>query len=317
MKMRALSRQTPVWLVAAFLLTAVGCGSSLYEYQFEPKTSNPYQLSLNADTNIVTGVLGNNFEMEMKLQQKSLVQYAEEPDGGSSVEYTFIESSIEPNIKSVIPMPADALAPLADIYNGMVGQSFTVILDNRGRAVEIKGIQEMIEGMLEGIELPAEARGMANQIVESSLGEEPLDQLMGQMYPYIPEGELDIGSEWESSLDIQGFALKIQYSLTEREDGKARIEISGALSPGESHQLNIPGLGTLETEYKELEGSYEGFYILEESTGLAVEFDIEMLMDAVLEVKIDQVEALSGAPMPPVSMKIRSKTVGILDEPTL
>lgn len=322
MEMRAFSRQAPVWLLAAFLLTAVGCGSSLYEYQFEPKTSNPYQLSLNADTNVVAGVLGNNVEMEMKSQQKSLVQYAKEPDGGSSVEYTFIESSIEPSIKSAFPMPEDALAPVVDIYKGMVGQSFTVMLDNRGRAVGIKGIQEMIKGMLGRLELPAEARGMADQIVESSIGEEPMNQLMAQMYPQMPEGELEVGSEWESSLDIQGIVLNLQYILTEREDGKARIEVSGALSPGESHQLSLPGLGSpglgsLETAYKELEGSYKGFYVLEEATGLAVEFDIDMQLDAVLEVKIDAAEPLSGAPVPPVSMKIRSKTVGSLAETEL
>lgn len=315
--MRAPLRTAPTCFFAVLLLTAAGCGFHLYEYQFKPKTAGPYHLSLNVDSNVNTGVLGNNFEIEMKSQQRSIVQYATSPNGSATAEYTFIESNVEPSIKTSIPLPPETLSPIIDIYNGMVGQSFTVMLDNRGRAVGIVGIQEMVEEMLRRTDLPAEARAVADQIVESSLGEQPLAELMDQMYPYIPEGKLDVGSQWESSLNIQGLVLNVQYSLTKREDGKARIEAVGSLSPGEPHQLSIPGLGDLETEYNKMEGSYQGFYILEEATGLILEFDITTQMDAVLEVKIGQAGALEGAAIPPVSIKMRSNTVGILSKPTL
>lgn len=314
METRALSRQTPVWLVAAFLLTAAGCGSSLYEYQFAPNTDNPYEYSLNYDMNIRSGIAGMEVEMEQKARLKARVQFTKQEGGLTSAAYTFTKAEIEPTIKSPLPIPDEALEPVKTIYKAMVGQQFTVVLDERGQAVKLKGIQEMVEEMMRSANLPEEALAVADQVIESSLGEQPISEMMSQMFPLTPEGEMDVGAEWESTLSSQGFAIDIQCVLTKREDGMAHIAVEGGLSPGESHQMSLPGLGSLETAFKEAEGSYKGVYIIDEATGLAVDYTIDMTMSAVLQVKIEQEEGASVPPVPPINMRISGKTRASLAE---
>ncbi len=311
METRTLLRQTPIWLAAAFLLTAAGCGSSLYEYQFEPNTGNSYEYTLNNDMNIELGILGMEVEMEQKARQKARVQFTKEDGGLISAAYTFTESEIEPTIKSALPIPEDELKVVKDVYKAMIGQQFTVVLDERGQAVELKGIKEMVMEMIRAVEMPEEARGAVDQLIESSLGEQPISDMMSQMFPFMPEGELDVGAEWESTLSTQGFAIDIQCVLTKREDGMAHIALEGGLSPGEAHQANLPGLGSIETKFKEAEGSYKGVYIVDEATGLAVDYAIDMTLTAVLEATIDQEE---GAPVPPINMKISGKISAALAE---
>ena len=313
MEMRTLSRQTPVWLFAAFLLTAAGCGSSLYEYQFEPNTGNPYEYSLNYDMNVKSGIVGMEMEMEQKARLKARVQFTKEEGGLTSAAYTFTEAEIEPTIKSPLPIPNDALNPVKDIYKAMIGQRFTVVLDERGQAVELKGIKEMVQEMLRSANLPEEALAVAGQVIESSLGEQPISEMTSQMFPLIPEGKIDVGAEWESTFSSQGFAIDIQCVLTKREDGKAHIAVEGGLSPGESHQMSLPGLGSFEAEFEEAEGSYDGMYIIDEATGLAVYYAIDMTMSAVLQVKIEA-DGESSPPVPPINMKISGKTSASLAE---
>ena len=314
MEMRALSRQTPVWLFAAFLLTAAGCGSSLYEYQFEPNTDNSYEYSLSQDMNIEMGFFGMEMEMGQKAQQKARVQFTKEEGGLTSAAYTFTEAEIEPTIKSSLPIPDDMINIVKEIYKAMIGQQFTVVLNERGQAVELKGIKEMVMAMIRSIDMPEEALGAIDPLIESSLGDQSISEMMSQMFPFMPEGELDVGAEWESNLSSQGFALDIQCVLTKREDGMAHVAVEGNLSPGESHQMNLPGLGSLETEYKELEGSYKGVYIIDEATGLAVDYAIDMTMNAVFQAKIGEVEGAPAPPTPPINMKISGKTTASLAE---
>ena len=326
--MRLPSRAALFSLLALFLLSSAGCSAGyfsggpagseeknlrLYKYRFSPQKRHPYKLSVNADMRIQTSALGTEIDMEQKTYMKALVQFKGSGFKADSAEYTFFETSVEPNVWASFPLPPDALSPVIDIYNFLSGQSFRTHLDGSGRALELRSLRDMVEGLQRRVELPERARSVAAMTVQRALGEEPLIETIAQLYPYLPVGVMEAGAEWESSLAVQGFAVKARCVLIKRENGAAHIEVNGVFLPSESRPFDIPGVSGLETEYTKLDGSYKAFYILEEATGIALQFTIEMTADAALRLK----EERSGPQEEPtpISLRFRSKMSGSHVEP--
>lgn len=316
-------------LLPLFLFSSAGCGAAyfsggpagsdernlaLYHLRFAPQKRHPYKLAVNAEMRIQTSALGTEIDMEQKTHLKALVQFKGNGPKASSAEYTFFETSVEPNVWATFPLPPDALSPVIDIYNFLSGQSFRTDLDGSGRALELRGLRDMTEGLHRRVELPERARPVADMTVQRALGEEPLIETIAQLYPYLPVGVMEPGAEWEASLAVQGFAVKARCVLIKREDGAAHIEVNGVFLPAESRPFNIPGVSGLETEYTKLDGSYKAVYILEEASGIALHFTIEMTADAALRLKKERSAGQSGETKP-ISVRFHSKMSGSHIEP--
>ena len=308
MRLRKALAAVAVGLCAA----ALGCGGSL-EYRFQPEMDQTYEFTMETESNVQTVVMGMKVEMDQKAVQKADLAFSPAEDGAVAARYTFTESSVEPSIRAALPIPENALEPLKAVYQSMVGQSFTAVMDRAGRVVKIEGMKEMIAAMMQSLDAPPEAQAMMSQAIESALGDEQMDQILSQSYPYVPTGGVDVGDSWESTVGAQGVGVKSRFELTKREKGLATIAVNGEFAPGGSGgmQMNIPGMGGIETEFKELTGAFRGVYTLDEATGIAVAFDLDIAMDALFEVKMEQLQALGGlVKVPPVEMKNVSKIVG-------
>lgn len=326
--MRLISRAALFGLSALFLFSSAGCvpylggvpggdeerNLVLYKYRFSPQKRHPYKLAINGGMRIQTSALGTEIDMEQKTHIRALVQFKGKAFKADSAEYTFYETSVEPNVWAVFPLPPDALSPVIDIYNFLSGQSFKTDLDDSGRALELRGLRDITEGMQRSVNLPERARPVAAMTVQRALGEEPLIETIAQLYPYLPVGVMEPGAEWEWSLSVQGFAVKARCVLTKREDGKAHIEADGVLLPAESRPFDIPGVSGLETEYTKLDGFYKASYILEEATGIALHFTMELTADAALRLTGERSSGPHGEPTP-ISVRFRSKMSGSHTEP--
>ncbi len=315
-------------LSALFLFSSAGCvpylggvpggeeekNLILYKYRFSPQKRHPYQLAVNGNMRIQTSALGTEIDMQQKTYLKALVQFKGSGFKADSAEYTFFETSVDPNVWANYPLPPDALSPVIDIYNFLSGQSFQTYLDGSGRALELRGLRDMAGGLQRRVDLPERARPVAAMTVQRALGEEPLIETIAQLYPYLPDGLMEAGAEWESIFAVQGFAVKARCVLTKREDGKAHIEVSGVFLPAESRPFDIPGVSGMETEYAKLDGSYKAVYVLVESTGIALHFTMEMTADAELRLKEEAFPGPQGESKP-IIVRFRSKMSGSHTEP--
>ena len=317
-------------LLALFLFSSAGCGPAyfsgepgagseeknlaLYQLRFAPQKRHPYQLAVNVDMRVQTSARGTEIDMEQKTLLKALVQFKGRKPKPDSAEYTFFETSVEPNVWAGFPLPPETLSPVIDIYNFLSGQSFKTDLDGSGRALELRGLRDITEGLRRSVDLPERARPVADMTVQRALGEEPFIETIAQLYPYLPVGVMEPGAEWESSFAVQGFAVKARCVLVKREEGAAHIEVNGVFLPAESRPFNIPGVSGLETEYTKLDGSYKAVYILEEATGIALHFTIEMTADAALRLKEERSAGPNGETAP-ISVRFRSKMSGSHTEP--
>ena len=334
--MRLFSRAALFSLLALFLLTAAaGCGGAylgrepaaadtkneeyhlpaLYKIRFSPQKRHPYQLAVSADMRVQTNALGTKIDMEQKTHIRTLVQFKGSGPKAHSAEYTFFDTSIEPSVWASFPLPQNTLSPVIDIYNILTGQSFQTDLDDSGRALELRGLRDMTEGLQRSVILPERARPVAAMTVQRALGEEPFIETIAQLYPYLPAGEMAPGAEWETSFAVQGFAVKAQCVLTKQLNGKAHIEVNGVFLPAESRPFDIPGISGMETEYTKVDGTYKALYILEEATGIALHFTIEMTADAAVRLKEERSPAVDAGTEAPIFVRFRSKMSGGHTEP--
>ncbi len=94
-------------------------------------------------------------------------------------------------------------------------------------------------------------------------------------------------------MPAQGMDLDTTFTLAERSDGRASIEAAGTLSGTEDAGFGLPGLPAvpgMEMQFESLSGSISGAYELDEATGLAVAYGMDMTMDTEMVIELPQVE---------------------------
>lgn len=300
-------------IAGAALVLSTACYGQEYVYRLDPELGVPYKGAATVESRTRTQIQGMDIEGTVTVRMDHDVVFETGDDDAVVGWYTISSVSAEfGDMPGIDQSPFD----LNDLYQGMVGLTFTTVMTRGGEMVEFSGVEEMMETLLSVFEVPDELRGTLDQLIETNLGEEQMRQMTGQTGLSMPSGPVAVGTTWTDSVSALGMELDTTYTLTERNDGVAFIEATGSLSGSEDAGFEFPGLPSvpgLEVRYEDLSGSIAGSYELDESTGLTPAYSMDMTMDTDMVMEMPQVEGQpAGASSMSMSFSMETSVEGTL-----
>jgi len=296
---------------AVLSLSTASYGQELV-YRFDPELGVPYRTSMANETRIRTRFQGMDLDVTMMIRMEQDVVFEPGSEGDTVVgKYTFSSMSAEVGgMPGLDQLPFD----FNDLYRGIVGQTLTIVMSRSGEVIEFAGLVEAMGVMMDQVDLPDEMKAAFSQGMESMLGGVQIKDMVQQGVPYVPRKPLHTGDSWNDSVTVAGMTIDTTYTLGERNDGTALIEVSGEMGGDNEEPFGLPGMPEIpgvEMRYESLSGDYTGAYELDEATGLARAYNLETSMSMEVSMVMPQVEDRS-IEVPTISVSIQSKVEGEL-----
>jgi len=189
-----------------------------------------------------------------------------------------------------VPMQAKAFA-------GMLGLGFTMKITPEGEVKEVKGVDAMLQKMLENSGLPEGPMrdGMA-QGLKKQFSDEGMKEMMSQMTGFYPKEPVGAGEKWKREIKISKtlpMIIDSTYTLKSRKDGVATIDAVMVVKPNPKGEPM--DMGVMKVGYK-LGGKQQGSFEVNEATG--------MVKTSRLKQKLSGTIVIEGMPNQPEGMTL-------------
>ncbi|CQR71028.1 hypothetical protein SOV_45390 [Sporomusa ovata DSM 2662] len=123
--------------------------------------------------------------------------------------------------------------PLSQIYGGIIGKSFTVKLDKKGQVLELIGIDDIINSMIDNIKGSEEQKKAFKNSLNQSFGDNAIKSMIKQMTSYYPDKEIKVGDIWDNKYDIKTFfpiSVNNKLQLVGVKDGLLNVDVQSTIA---------------------------------------------------------------------------------------
>lgn len=179
--------------------------------------------------------------------------------------------------------PPDYIEPSMRGYGAVVGSELGVSMGKKGRITELRGVDTMLDNMIEDLDLPdSPAKNQLISSMRSQFGENALRQALEQITGFYPESPVNTGDKWTlEKLVSTGLPMKVvdNYELRSRKNGVADIDVSSVITS--SPDSAGVQMGPVSIFY-DIIGSHSGFIEVDESTGLPKRYEIDMSLSGTV-----------------------------------
>src|SRR4030042_1010412 len=223
-----------VILLAVGILISCGKGEKI-QLQLKLKEGSSYEIKAGADQKISQTIQGQKMDMT----QKTTMEYTfavekVEPNGNATAKISYNSIKFEQDgpggkIEYDSSNPPEKITPSAAGFAALKEGTFTVILSPEGRVVDMKGIDKMLDLVIEKLDLPDEAtRIQAKENAQNFFGEQVMKEMMESMMAIYPEKPVGVGDTWSKVVLVsKGFPMILtnNFTLKKRKNGIAPVEI--------------------------------------------------------------------------------------------
>jgi len=204
---------------------------------------------LDQDIDQKAGDNANTMKQKMHMTM-GLEVLKTDPDGTAEVRITYRRFALKQESSMADPLDYDSgdrnkkdvNHPALAGFKALVGKSFSVTMDDRGRIKTVKGVKELAEGLL--AEVPAgPGRQVARQQIARLLNEDTLSQQMASVGANCPEQPVGVGDTWhqQQKNDI-GFArlsLSTRYTVKTVTADTVEVEAVSTMTATPSGDLPV------------------------------------------------------------------------------
>lgn len=142
------------------------------------------------------------------------------------------------------------------IYKAIIGESFQMEVDNKGKVISVKGLEKVVSNVQNKLknDFNAEEQTMIKELLTASLNNEAIKSQFEETLNIFPDKNLTIGEQWSDSQNISEGPVKgtnkVTRTFKEIKDGKATITVAGTqnVSGSETQQgisMNMKNNATL------------------------------------------------------------------------
>jgi hypothetical protein len=271
---RVLALVAVVAVACALLPNAARAADDKVGLKFRLEKDKAYGLKVTIEQEIVQWIEGAEQETTQTIGiGETLNVTAVDAEGTMTVEVVFGPMSI----KSSGPQgefeydsenPPDEIALQARAFAAMVGQGFTMKLTPKGHVTAIEGVDEMFQKIFDAVELP---EGQMKEAIMTDLkrqfGDAALSEMMEKTMAMLPTEPVGVGDSWDRTMTVTtGLPSTIEdtWTLVDRKDGLATIEVKSTLKPNED--APPMKMGPFSMKFG-LSGTQTGTLKLDEATG--------------------------------------------------
>ncbi len=250
--------------------------------KFSPTVAKKYEISMDYVQNIDMGGMG-------EMQNTILFVYhllIKEKDADQNTIILTTFKKIGFNTKSpqgdmsfdsdVDATPDDmGSAMISKIFGGLIGQSFSMVVNKNGEVVEVKGMTEIFDNMIERVGLDTMQGGkQAIAGFKEQFSDEQVKKNFSESFNMLPNKNIKIGDTWNISTDksVMGMGIKTEntYTLKEIKGNQAIVDIVSTFLTDKTEE------GMLAME---MDGTQTGTLKIDINTGLTIEGDIKQMIN--------------------------------------
>ena len=166
---------------------------------------------------------------------------------------------------------------LSGSFEKILGKKFIVVLNPKGKVVQIKGFKEIMESLTKGKLDPN-----GKKMIEEMFDEHKMSSSFESSYHMFPDKSVKIGDSWSQRNTVESmFPIDIAttYTLKEVSNGVAKIIMTGDFTI-KKDDFESKGL-TMKINFS---GKYNGFYDLDINSGISKRAEINMPMTGTMEI---------------------------------
>ncbi|WP_066627693.1 DUF6263 family protein [Labilibacter marinus] len=199
------------------IVCVVGLNAQTHDLKYKLKKGQDYKFYQETKMNI-TQSLGI-IEQEIKNEFKGITRFTPVSNEGSNIVLSTAFETMIINIESMMfninydsSKPIKPEDKIANIYNGIIGKDFTVVITPQGRVVRIDGIDEMIDDAVRALgSTDSKVAMQMKKTLSSHFGKEALTGNMEMLLSIYPAKAKRVGESWSTDTKLTS-ALKANLS---------------------------------------------------------------------------------------------------------
>lgn len=272
----------------AILFVFVGCNNAVNlslnvkkgdKYNVHEVVNQQSTMTINNQDTNSNQIMDMNFEMDVKDVDK-------DKNVTMGYKYDSIKISTEAAGRKVDydSKKPDSTNPLSSIYGAVIGKGFTVKLSNKGQALDIKGVDDLLNSVVDKFPGNDEQKKALKATLAQSFGDEAIKSMVNQSMNYYPQSEVKNNDTWENKYDI-----KTMFPMTVSNKLKLLGEKNGLLN------VDVQSTVTVDTKDKpedfmalkanmKLDGDCKGTVNINKETGLMEKGNLTETMAGDIEI---------------------------------
>lgn len=166
------------------------------------------------DTEMTTEVMGMNVPMKMKVTEHISFKPTHLENGVYTMEanYEVLKTDMEVNGNNIsMGSDGDASNPMNSIFVNLMHKPFEVKIQENGELLEINGIKEILEKVLEAAEMPEMMKGQMKASLEKSVSKDAFSNSFSFGGLIYPGKEVTVGDTWKREFALESQAMKVDY----------------------------------------------------------------------------------------------------------
>jgi hypothetical protein len=235
-----------------------------------------YRIRMLTTQDLTQSFEGQTFDNRQKMGfEYTYTVTSQDPDGSAWVDVIYTRAIFE----SETPFGTDSydsadppsqIPEGAEGFAAVVGSGFSIKIGSDGEILEIVGLDEMIDQILSGLDLPdPEMRQAFELAIREQYGDQAMKDQLGGLLLDFPEGSLRVGDTWTSTQESTAtlpVVVENTYTLLSFDENTALIEVRSEISTGAGEGGMDMGLFAFDFT---LSGTQEGMIQIDLKTGLS------------------------------------------------
>ena len=237
------------------------------------------------------GVVGDRHQITVQMEERKTVVYDGEKtnshlqmrltatmelleasaDGSRRVRAAYTQlavSSNEDGVKTHFNSTRDVKSKMSEaiFFNSLIGQSFVIKTDNRGKILKLEGLDALKEKLLKALKLTKKEKTEVQAVFDSYFPKVGQENSLG--FSHLPDRAIAVGDSWERSFSSQeDYALLVKQTCTlkSNQTNSAVIEYRDVITPD---YKNIKTITVDDVKLRDIvSGQGKGTLLLDKSEG--------------------------------------------------
>lgn len=136
--------------------------------------------------------------------------------------------------------------PLSAIYSGILGKSVTIKLDNEGKLLEVKGLDDIIASTINNTPGSEQQKQALKNLLKQSFSDEGIKSMFQQAMKNYPPVNIKVGDVWERKSELAvifPMIITSKYKLLSEKDGLLNIDIQSIFNADtQNNAVDIMGV---------------------------------------------------------------------------
>ena len=139
------------------------------------------------------------------------------------------------------------------MFGALKGKSFTMKVDREGKVLEVTGLNELAQAMVNSMNLKPDMKPMAQQAFSQQFNEQNVKDMFSQSFHIFPNKPVKVGDTWEKSfagsvnMPIQ---MTTNYTVKSIDNDFVILDSKSNLNFGSDNKMSGTQLGTMKVNAK-------------------------------------------------------------------